>query len=134
MAGFKLQVFVIFFEKDKMTVRVPIAKAASSGLRNVVNRPSSRRCRSLPDVPGPSGMWARRGQEYEAKINSGDLMLLAEVLRDLYCSPEQTEPSYSERQLYEGLRHSLAKSPWFMAYKLRRRRSSARAWPSRRTR
>jgi CarD family transcriptional regulator len=54
-------------------------------------------------------MWARRGQEYEAKINSGDLMMLAEVLRDLYRSPEQTEPSYSERQLYESALETLAR-------------------------
>jgi CarD family transcriptional regulator len=111
VAGFKLQVFVIFFEKDKMTVRVPIAKAASSGLRKLVEPAVVETV--LEVLSGRAwakrGMWARRGQEYEAKINSGDLMLLAEVLRDLYRSPEQTEPSYSERQLYESALETLAR-------------------------
>jgi CarD family transcriptional regulator len=111
VAGFTLQVFVIFFEKDKMTVRVPIAKAASSGLRKLVEPAVVET--ALEVLSGRArakrGMWARRGQEYEAKINSGDLMLLAEVLRDLYRSPEQTEPSYSERQLYESALETLAR-------------------------
>ncbi|MBB3019511.1 CarD family transcriptional regulator [Microvirga lupini] len=111
VAGFKLQVFVIFFEKDKMTVRVPIAKAASSGLRKIVEPAVIEKV--LEVLTGRArakrGMWARRGQEYEAKINSGDLMMLAEVLRDLYRSPEQTEPSYSERQLYESALETLAR-------------------------
>jgi CarD family transcriptional regulator len=111
VAGFKLQVFVIFFEKDKMTVRVPIAKAASSGLRKIVEPAVIEKV--LEVLAGRArakrGMWARRGQEYESKINSGDLMMLAEVLRDLYRSPEQTEPSYSERQLYESALETLAR-------------------------
>jgi CarD family transcriptional regulator len=111
VAGFKLRVFVIFFEKDKMTVRVPVAKAASSGLRRIVEPAVVEKV--LEVLTGRArakrGMWARRGQEYEAKINSGDLMMLAEVLRDLYRSPEQTEPSYSERQLYESALETLAR-------------------------
>jgi CarD family transcriptional regulator len=111
VAGFKLQVFVIFFEKDKMTVRVPIARAASSGLRKIVEPAVIEKV--LEVLAGRArakrGMWARRGQEYESKINSGDLMMLAEVLRDLYRSPEQTEPSYSERQLYESALETLAR-------------------------
>jgi CarD family transcriptional regulator len=111
VAGFKLQVFVIFFEKDKMTVRVPIAKAASSGLRKLVEPAVVETVLEVLSgrARAKRGMWARRGQEYEAKINSGDLMLLAEVLRDLYRSPEQTEPSYSERQLYESALETLAR-------------------------
>jgi CarD family transcriptional regulator len=111
VAGFKLQVFVIFFEKDKMTVRVPIAKAASGGLRKLVEPAVvDKVLEVLTGRAQPKrGMWARRGQEYEAKINSGDLMMLAEVLRDLYRSPEQTEPSYSERQLYESALETLAR-------------------------
>jgi CarD family transcriptional regulator len=111
VAGFKLQVFVIFFEKDKMTVRVPVAKAASGGLRKIVEPAVIEKV--LEVLTGRArakrGMWARRGQEYEVKINSGDLMMLAEVLRDLYRSPEQTEPSYSERQLYESALGTLAR-------------------------
>jgi CarD family transcriptional regulator len=111
VAGFKLQVFIIFFEKDKMTVRVPIAKAASSGLRKLVEPAVVETVLEVLSgrARAKRGMWARRGQEYEAKINSGDLMLLAEVLRDLYRSPEQTEPSYSERQLYESALETLAR-------------------------
>jgi CarD family transcriptional regulator len=111
VAGFKLQVFVIFFEKDKMTVRIPIAKAASSGLRKLVEPAVVETVLEVLSgrARAKRGMWARRGQEYEAKINSGDLMLLAEVLRDLYRSPEQTEPSYSERQLYESALETLAR-------------------------
>lgn len=111
VAGFKLQVFVIFFEKDKMTVRVPVAKAASGGLRKIVEPALIEKV--LEVLTGRAwvkrGMWSRRGQEYEAKINSGDLMMLAEVLRDLHRSPEQAEPSYSERQLYESALDTLAR-------------------------
>jgi CarD family transcriptional regulator len=111
IAGFKLQVFVIFFEKDKMTVRVPIAKAASGGLRKIVEPALIEKV--LEVLAGRArvkrGMWSRRGQEYEAKINSGDLMMLAEVLRDLHRSPEQPEPSYSERRLYESAVETLAR-------------------------
>ncbi|WP_040638598.1 CarD family transcriptional regulator [Microvirga lotononidis] len=111
VAGFKLQVFVIFFEKDKMTVRVPIAKAAGSGLRKIVEPAVVEKVLEVlsEHARAKRGLWARRGQEYEAKINSGDLMMLAEVLRDLYRSPEQTEPSYSERQLYESALETLAR-------------------------
>jgi CarD family transcriptional regulator len=111
VAGFKLRVFVIFFEKDKMTVRVPTSKAASGGLRKIVEPAVIEKV--LEALAGRArvkrGMWSRRGQEYEAKINSGDLMMLAEVLRDLYRSPEQAEPSYSERQLYESALETLAR-------------------------
>jgi CarD family transcriptional regulator len=110
VAGFKLKVFVILFEKDRMTVRVPVTKAVSGGLRKIVGPALIEKV--LEVLAGRArakrGMWSRRGQEYEAKINSGDLMLLAEVLRDLYRSPEQTEPSYSERQLYESALETLA--------------------------
>jgi CarD family transcriptional regulator len=110
VAGFKLQVFVIFFEKDRMTVRVPVAKAASGGLRKIVEPAFVEKVLEVLAGRARSkrGIWARRGQEYEAKINSGDLMMLAEVLRDLYRSPEQAEPSYSERQLYESALETLA--------------------------
>jgi CarD family transcriptional regulator len=111
VAGFKLQVFVIRFDEDKMTVRVPVAKAASGGLRKIVEPALIEKV--LEVLAGRArikrGMWSRRGQEYEAKIKSGDLMLVAEVLRDLYRSPDQTEPSYSERQLYESALETLAR-------------------------
>jgi CarD family transcriptional regulator len=109
VAGFKLQVFVIFFEKDKMTVRVPIAKVASAGMRKIAEPALVEK--ALVVLTGRArvkrGMWSRRGQEYDAKIKSGDLIAVAEVVRDLYRSPEQAEASYSERTLYESALETL---------------------------
>jgi CarD family transcriptional regulator len=105
VAGFKLQLFVIFFEKDKMTVRVPVAKASSGGMRKIAEPALVQK--ALEVLTGRArikrGMWSRRAQEYESKIKSGDLITVAEVVRDLYRSPDQAEPSYSERTLYETL-------------------------------
>ncbi len=104
IAGFMLEMFVINFEKDKMTLRVPTAKAESVGMRPL----------SSPDVIAHAmrtlkgrarvkrAMWSRRAQEYEQKINSGDLIMIAEVVRDLHRNDDQREQSYSERQLYEA--------------------------------
>ncbi|MEZ5715219.1 MAG: CarD family transcriptional regulator [Paracoccaceae bacterium] len=104
VAGFELELFVISFEKDKMTLRVPTNKAAEIGMRSL----------SSPDVVSQAmktlkgkakvkrAMWSRRAQEYEQKINSGDLIAIAEVVRDLHRNDDQREQSYSERQLYEA--------------------------------
>ena len=104
VVGIKLEVFVISFEKDKMTLRVPTNKAADVGMRSL----------SSPDVVDQAmktlkgkakvkrAMWSRRAQEYEQKINSGDLIAIAEVVRDLHRADDQREQSYSERQLYEA--------------------------------
>jgi len=104
VAGFTLELFVISFEKDKMTLRVPTAKATEVGMRSL----------SSPDVVSKAmatlkgkakvkrAMWSRRAQEYEQKINSGDLIAIAEVVRDLHRGDDQREQSYSERQLYEA--------------------------------
>ena len=104
VAGIKLELFVISFEKDKMTLRVPTAKATEIGMRSL----------SSPDVISKAmntlkgkarvkrAMWSRRAQEYEQKINSGDLISIAEVVRDLHRTDDQREQSYSERQLYEA--------------------------------
>mgnify|MGYP001018491255 FL=1 len=104
VAGFKLELFVITFEKDKMTLRVPTNKATDVGMRSL----------SSPDVIDAAmktlkgkakvkrAMWSRRAQEYEQKINSGDLIAIAEVVRDLHRTDDQREQSYSERQLYEA--------------------------------
>jgi CarD family transcriptional regulator len=103
VAGMKLELFVITFEKDKMTLRVPVAKAASVGMRKLADPDTVGR--AFETVRGRARvkrtMWSRRAQEYEAKINSGDLIAISEVVRDLYRSQSQPEPSYSERQLYE---------------------------------
>jgi CarD family transcriptional regulator len=104
VAGFKLELFVVSFAKDKMTLRVPTAKAASVGLRKLAD--TDIVSKALMTLTGRARikrtMWSRRAQEYEAKINSGDLVAIAEVVRDLYRSEAQPEQSYSERQLYEA--------------------------------
>lgn len=104
IAGTHMELFVIAFEQDKMTLRVPTAKAESVGMRGL----------SSPDVVSKAldtlkgrarvkrAMWSRRAQEYEQKINSGDLISIAEVVRDLHRNDDQREQSYSERQLYEA--------------------------------
>lgn len=103
-AGVSLELFVISFEKEKMTLKVPTAKANSVGMRSlsspdVVNK-------ALETLTGRArvkrAMWSRRAQEYEQKINSGDLISIAEVVRDLHRGEDQPEQSYSERQLYEA--------------------------------
>ena len=104
VAGFKLELFVISFSKDKMTLRVPTSKGAGAGMRKISDADTARR--SLEILTGRARvkrtMWSRRAQEYEAKINSGDINAIAEVVRDLYRSDAQPEQSYSERQLYEA--------------------------------
>jgi CarD family transcriptional regulator len=104
VAGAKLELFVINFVKDKMTLRVPTAKIAAVGMRKLAEAPVIRR--ALETLKGRARikrtMWSRRAQEYEAKINSGDIVAIAEVVRDLYRSEQQPEQSYSERQLYEA--------------------------------
>jgi CarD family transcriptional regulator len=104
IAGMQLELFVISFEKDKMTLRVPTDKAVAVGMRSL----------STPDIVSKAlallkgkarvkrAMWSRRAQEYEQKINSGDLLSIAEVVRDLHRADDQREQSYSERQLYEA--------------------------------
>jgi len=104
VAGIRIEMFVISFEKDKMTLRVPTHRATAVGMRSL----------STPDVVSKAletlrgrarikrAMWSRRAQEYEQKINSGDLLSIAEVVRDLHRADDQREQSYSERQLYEA--------------------------------
>jgi CarD family transcriptional regulator len=104
VAGARLELFVINFVKDKMTLRVPTSKVTSVGMRKLAETPMIRR--ALDTLKGRARikrtMWSRRAQEYEAKINSGDIVAIAEVVRDLYRSETQPEQSYSERQLYEA--------------------------------
>ena len=103
IAGHTLSVFVVAFDKDRMTLRVPLAKAKVSGLRKLSSRKEMDA--ALAKLRGRSRakrtMWSRRAQEYQAKIASGDPGSIAEVVRDLYRSDTQPEQSYSERQLYE---------------------------------
>jgi CarD family transcriptional regulator len=104
VAGFRLELFVINFAKDKLTLRVPTSKVSGVGMRKISDPDTARR--SLEILTGRARikrtMWSRRAQEYETKINSGDINAIAEVVRDLYRSEAQPEQSYSERQLYEA--------------------------------
>jgi len=104
IAGLSLNVFVVHFDKDRMTLRVPTTKAQGSGLRRLSSRKEMDV--ALTKLKGRSRakrtMWSRRAQEYEAKINSGDPASIAEVVRDLYRNVGQPEQSYSERQIYQA--------------------------------
>ena len=104
IAGLNLELFVVAFEKDKMTLRVPTHKAVEIGLRSLSSPEVVSRAMST--LKGKAkvkrAMWSRRAQEYEQKINSGDLIAIAEVVRDLHRNDDQREQSYSERQLYEA--------------------------------
>ena len=104
IAGINLELFVVAFEKDKMTLRVPTHRAAEIGLRSLSSPEVVSRAMST--LKGKAkvkrAMWSRRAQEYEQKINSGDLIAIAEVVRDLHRNDDQREQSYSERQLYEA--------------------------------
>ena len=104
IAGMSLELFVISFEKDKMTLRVPTNRATEIGMRSLSSPDVVTK--ALETLKGKAkvkrAMWSRRAQEYEQKINSGDLMSIAEVVRDLHRADDQREQSYSERQLYEA--------------------------------
>jgi CarD family transcriptional regulator len=104
IAGISLELFVISFEKDKMTLRVPTHKATEIGMR-ALSSPDVI-LKAMTTLKGKAkvkrAMWSRRAQEYEQKINSGDLIAIAEVVRDLHRNDDQREQSYSERQLYEA--------------------------------
>jgi CarD family transcriptional regulator len=104
ISGYKLSVFVVHFDKDRMTLRVPVTKATASGLRRLSTQKEMQT--ALGKLKGRSKakrtMWSRRAQEYEAKINSGDPASIAEVVRDLYRNSSQPDQSYSERQIYQA--------------------------------
>ncbi|MEE2996797.1 MAG: CarD family transcriptional regulator [Pseudomonadota bacterium] len=104
VAGFNLQLFVILFDSEKMTLRVPVEKVADSGLRKISSKDKMQAVAATLRGRARSKrtMWSRRAQEYEANINSGDPVAIAEVVRDLYRAAGQPEQSYSERQMYEA--------------------------------
>ena len=111
IAGMSLELFVITFDKEKLTLRVPTGKLASIGMRKLAEESVVKR--AMETLKGRARvkrtMWSRRAQEYVAKINSGDLISIAEVVRDLYRSEAQPEQSYSERQLYENALERMAR-------------------------
>jgi len=110
VAGFDLQLYVINFAAEKMTLRVPVGKAQESGLRKISSKDKMQT--AVGTLKGRARakrtMWSRRAQEYESKINSGDPIAIAEVVRDLHRPPDQPDQSYSERQMYEAAMSRLA--------------------------
>jgi CarD family transcriptional regulator len=111
IAGMSLELFVITFDKEKLTLRVPTGKLDSVGMRKLADDGVVKK--AMETLKGRARvkrtMWSRRAQEYVAKINSGDLVSIAEVVRDLYRSEAQPEQSYSERQLYEDALDRMAR-------------------------
>jgi CarD family transcriptional regulator len=111
IAGLSLHLLVIDFDKDRMKLRIPVDKAKSSGLRRLSSRQTMQN--ALATLKGRSRtrrvMWSRRAQEYEAKINSGDPISIAEVVRDLHRNAGQPDQSYSERQIYQSALDRLAR-------------------------
>ncbi len=111
IAGMSLELYVLRFEKEKMTLRVPVGKIESVGMRKLSSDKTLKEAleilKTKPKVKRT--MWSRRAQEYEAKINSGDLVSIAEVTRDLFRPDDQPEQSYSERQIFEAASSRLAR-------------------------
>ncbi|MDH5722082.1 MAG: CarD family transcriptional regulator [Alphaproteobacteria bacterium] len=111
IAGIEVKLYVINFERDRMRLKIPVGKAAVTGLRKLSS--NERLDDALATLKGRSRirrtMWSRRAQEYETKINSGDPVSIAEVLRDLKRSNDDTEQSYSERQIYQSALERLAR-------------------------
>ncbi len=111
ISGMDLELFVIAFDQEKMTLRVPLNKAKTVGMRKL-SSPQKMQT-ALGVLKGRARikrtMWSRRAQEYEAKINSGDPVSIAEVVRDLHRNAGQPEQSYSERQIYEAALDRLAR-------------------------
>ena len=111
IAGMKLELYVLRFEKERMTLRVPVNKVEAIGMRKLSSDKTLKEAmQTLTGKPKVKRtMWSRRAQEYEAKINSGDLISIAEVVRDLHRADSQPEQSYSERQLYESALDRMAR-------------------------
>ncbi len=111
ISGMEIKLYAINFEKERMRLKIPMIKAKESGLRKLCT--SSRLKDAIKTLKGKARirrtMWSRRAQEYELKINSGDPVMIAEVLRDLKRSNDDTEQSYSERQIYQSALERLAR-------------------------
>jgi CarD family transcriptional regulator len=111
IAGMQLELYVLRFEKERMTLRVPVNKVEGIGMRKLSSDKTLKEAmQTLTGKPKVKRtMWSRRAQEYEAKINSGDLVSIAEVTRDLFRPDDQPEQSYSERQIFEAASSRLAR-------------------------
>ena len=110
-SGMEVKLYAISFEKDRMKLKIPVMKAQSAGLRKLCT--TTRMREAMKTLQGKARirrtMWSRRAQEYETKINSGDPIAIAEVLRDLKRSNDDNEQSYSERQIYQAALERLAR-------------------------
>lgn len=109
--GYEVQLLIVAFERDRMTLRLPVQKAQNAGLRPLT---SSEDMEKALEILGKRGrvsraMWSRRSQEYETKINSGNPVHIAEVIRDLFRKSNQSDQSYSERQIYQAAVDRLAR-------------------------
>ena len=111
ISGYELEMLVIEFEKEKMLLRIPTEKVQTAGLRTLSTKKEMQNAlRTLKGkVRIKRTMWSRRAQEYEAKINSGDPILIAEVVRDLHRNADQPDQSYSERQIYQAALERLSR-------------------------
>lgn len=111
LGGVKVDVIAVHFESDRMTLRVPVNRAEKSGLRKLSSKKLMDDAFKVLKQPpkAKNSMWGKRAQEYEAKINSGDLSAIAEVVRDLHRSTDQSEQSFSERQIYQSAFQRLAR-------------------------
>lgn len=111
IGGIDVKLYAIYFEKDRMRLKLPVFKALEAGLRKV--EINDRLDKAMQTLKGKARirrtMWSRRAQEYETKINSGDPVAIAEVLRDLKRSNDESEQSYSERQIYQSALERLAR-------------------------
>lgn len=110
IAGIEMKLYVISFDKDKMILRVPKNRAEKAGLRHLSSTKEFKQ--ALEALQGKAkaakGMWSKRAQEYELKINSGNIIAIAEVLRDLHPNVDDPNRSYSERTIYEAAMDRLA--------------------------
>lgn len=124
VCGVKLSFFVINLEKDKLSIRIPTNKAKKIGLRLIIaNKDMNKVIDILHDKPKSNrGIWSKRAIEYETKINSGDLTLIAEVIRDLYRDSNNKDRSYSEKVIYD-LALSRLSSEYALLYKLDQKKS-----------
>jgi len=111
IGGMEISLYAISFKQDRMRLKIPVMKAESAGLRKLSS--ADRISDAIETLQGRSRvrrtMWSRRAQEYETKINSGDPVSIAEVLRDLKRSNDESEQSYSERQIYQSALERLAR-------------------------
>lgn len=104
VGGQSLDLIAINFDKEKLTLKIPLQNTERTGLRALASKDVMELAEGIlksKSKANKRAQWTKRAQEYNLKINSGDPLAVAEVLRDLYKHPSKGEQTYSERQLYE---------------------------------